>query len=658
MAFKEIILLNLLLLGFSYIIPKQFIVIIGIIYMILLFYTYKDSRENERKFKVEITVLSFGIVSFVSFYLFYNPLFGLISIFYYLIQIGIYISDSKPVKEKNKEVKLSLAQSTNAEIEEKKMAQMINEQVKKEMMTIFESTYEIKQQITTELNDSREETKYLKEELKRMKFKSNQKINILASEKTELEKEIQNSIRHYENIKDEKNKLEERVRDKEKEIKIKEQNEDKTKRESQILKAAKQELNHIQQELKKQLKAERNEKQLFEKLNDQLLNKDKEVKKIQDELMNKNKEMEKSERKNAEFEYEISKLNKKNKKLQEQIKNSEKLQKQIKDNEKNQEEAAKNEAKYRKKINDIEKEYKELSKKNNVTQKELNDKEKEIKEYEMRAIKETTKKSKAKVENTKLQEKNKKLEKLIAEFRKKTEELDAYRKIEKKENQQIEDTIKRLNIGQRNVKGHNRLIIESLMENSPGIQKGLDGELELLKKLINYLPKNYSINVQPNIGEKNPDFLLIHPDHGFRILEVKNWSLSVIENINSNGNVTRKYGDNKSNNPLIQVAEHVEQFNRYLLSNHRKLGNQYDNIGMAVIHIGFTKDEFYQKFEKTINRWDHKTTKEYFKYHIFADEINHRVLDKKIKKAKKSNAKFEQIPREKINNISLSINPE
>lgn len=237
------------------------------------------------------------------------------------------------------------------------------------------------------------------------------------------------------------------------------------------------------------------------------------------------------------------------------------------------------------------------------------------------------------------------------------EDKEAQLKHYREANQRAAELGRELNITSENVRGYAELIAQTLMPNQLKDQKGHMGELKVFTRLIEYLPRTYTFVGQPFIGEGSPDILLIHPEYGFRILEVKNNQLGSIRQIESNGGLGIQAGGDQTRwqNPLKQVNGHVEQFYRYLANNHQDLGDQYRNIGQAVVHVDFTKDEFYQKFHRTIDRWDDQTISEYFKYHIFADEINSRALDRKIQKAKKFSDHFKPISKEKMNEISSSI---
>lgn len=152
--------------------------------------------------------------------------------------------------------------------------------------------------------------------------------------------------------------------------------------------------------------------------------------------------------------------------------------------------------------------------------------------------------------------------------------------------------------------------------------KGIQGEIKVGNLLDQYLPDDTYLIAQPEIGNYQPDFLVISPRYGFRIIEVKNLSLNGISNIQSNGNFVTRYG---SRNYLNQVRAHVDDLKSYLLSNHPYLGDPHKMIGYCVLYVGFSKSDFERKFEVQIDSWDENHTNDYFKYHLFLDQLNGHI---------------------------------
>lgn len=157
--------------------------------------------------------------------------------------------------------------------------------------------------------------------------------------------------------------------------------------------------------------------------------------------------------------------------------------------------------------------------------------------------------------------------------------------------------------------------------------KGIKGELSVGDLLAKYLPEDTFIIAQPTIGKYEPDFLIISPRYGFRLVEVKNWSIHTIKNVQTNGTFTVL---NKSSNPTQQVRKHVDDLKGYLLSNHSYIGDQHKLIGYVTIQYGFIKSDIL----KYTKNWDSRNAEDFFKFHLFRDELNSE-LDSRLANATK-----------------------
>lgn len=56
-----------------------------------------------------------------------------------------------------------------------------------------------------------------------------------------------------------------------------------------------------------------------------------------------------------------------------------------------------------------------------------------------------------------------------------------------------------------------------------------EGELRVLEFFDMYLPEKWEIYIQPHMNGLKPDFVLLNPDIGIAVFEVKNWNLSSME---------------------------------------------------------------------------------------------------------------------------------
>ncbi|MFB9974590.1 NERD domain-containing protein [Allobacillus sp. GCM10007489] len=173
--------------------------------------------------------------------------------------------------------------------------------------------------------------------------------------------------------------------------------------------------------------------------------------------------------------------------------------------------------------------------------------------------------------------------------------------------------------------GKNKLE-KSLRETSDAkLQKGLEGEISVGNLLAEHLPNNTYIIAQPDTGEYQPDFLVISPLFGLRLVEVKHYSIRYINDVKSHGQIKTNY--NTLSNPLGQVKKHRDVFNNFLSSNMNSLYgvDPYRMISYCVVHYGFTQTQFNYKFNRQINEWQPQQRDEFFKYHIFKDQLNENL---------------------------------
>lgn len=178
--------------------------------------------------------------------------------------------------------------------------------------------------------------------------------------------------------------------------------------------------------------------------------------------------------------------------------------------------------------------------------------------------------------------------------------------------------------------------------------RGIEGELMVGDFLSNYLPSDTYVIAHPQIGKYDPDFLVVSPKYGFRIVEVKNWNLSAIQKAESNGRFVFADGET---NPIEQAKLQAAYLNKYINSNYNK--DLYRIIGYVVIHIGFCKIDFMSKFSKS---WDETQRKDYTSVVFFKDQINSSI-DRLFYKATKYN-NYSFGPGDKIsfiNNFVMSV---
>ena len=136
------------------------------------------------------------------------------------------------------------------------------------------------------------------------------------------------------------------------------------------------------------------------------------------------------------------------------------------------------------------------------------------------------------------------------------------------------------------------------------------GEKELLNK-IKLLYKNYQdeayLYVQPTISKLVPDFILIDENRGISILEVKDWSLSYIKDIDKRRVVL---ADREDDNPLSKTKQYYD-ICKGIISNNDKIyyltdiiyGNTVlTNISNEDLEIEKIKTAFSSKLISCINK--------------------------------------------------------
>lgn len=152
--------------------------------------------------------------------------------------------------------------------------------------------------------------------------------------------------------------------------------------------------------------------------------------------------------------------------------------------------------------------------------------------------------------------------------------------------------------------------------------KGLMAEVHVGSMLEKHLPSDCVIVAHPQIGKYDPDFIVISPRYGFRIIEVKSYDIASIHSVETNGTVI--FLNRTKSNPMSQVKLHLDELRTYLENNHKV---PQINMGCLVLHYGFTKGELNTKFGDKFSDNFNETT-------IFRDQLNGN-LDGILEKAGK-----------------------
>ncbi|WP_415639891.1 nuclease-related domain-containing protein, partial [Paenibacillus lupini] len=171
---------------------------------------------------------------------------------------------------------------------------------------------------------------------------------------------------------------------------------------------------------------------------------------------------------------------------------------------------------------------------------------------------------------------------------------------------------------------------DSFLSKSQNIVKGQIGEFETGKLLCKYLPEDCYVIAHPTIGKYDPDFIIYSPKWGFRIIEVKNWSIDPIKNIHNDGSMEWK--NNEITNPLYQVKLHYQELIELIQSNYPSLINT--SFGYLVVHYGFSRHEVLRK-----SSGSESLSEQFWKHHLFSDQLN-ESLEHSLQKAFKSKRGF------------------
>jgi hypothetical protein len=100
------------------------------------------------------------------------------------------------------------------------------------------------------------------------------------------------------------------------------------------------------------------------------------------------------------------------------------------------------------------------------------------------------------------------------------------------------------------------------------ISKIRKGELDVYKFLQDILPDNYYIFYNIRVNHRHPDFIIVSPELGVLVLEVKDWSLTYIKSTNTS---IFTLNDGTNVNPLKQAEDYRQNAIEYVLKKESKL---------------------------------------------------------------------------------------
>ncbi|CAM3212116.1 nuclease-related domain-containing protein [Sporolactobacillus spathodeae] len=197
-------------------------------------------------------------------------------------------------------------------------------------------------------------------------------------------------------------------------------------------------------------------------------------------------------------------------------------------------------------------------------------------------------------------------------------------------------------------------ILKKNVRRSTGTKlKGDRGELNFLNSFSRYLGHDDYLIHNPNFGEHNPDFLYISPSQGFYIIEIKNVSLSIFKYVNTAGVFTTKQGDLKKY--LGQAKVHHDELSRFIESTLSQ--NIYQNIGYCLVFMSATLNEFNNRFNSTLSKWDDTERRNFFKHVFFIDQLNSQEIISKIYQGKQYPQKTMNVNLQKLENIIELVTP-
>jgi UvrD-like helicase C-terminal domain/Nuclease-related domain/AAA domain len=116
------------------------------------------------------------------------------------------------------------------------------------------------------------------------------------------------------------------------------------------------------------------------------------------------------------------------------------------------------------------------------------------------------------------------------------------------------------------------------------------GERRLAQRLEEKLEDDYLLWYDVPVGKKqlHPDFIVLHPSRGLFILEVKDWKLDTIENINpSTVTLLTEDGVKEVKHPLKQARDYAQAVNKILEKDSALVQQEGNYQGKLVIPYGY-----------------------------------------------------------------------
>jgi cellulose biosynthesis protein BcsQ len=122
------------------------------------------------------------------------------------------------------------------------------------------------------------------------------------------------------------------------------------------------------------------------------------------------------------------------------------------------------------------------------------------------------------------------------------------------------------------------------------------GEIKVLEFFLRHLDCDWEIYIQPHLNGLRPDFVLLHPERGIAVFEVKDWALTKMDYFFKGKKLfARKNGTtfcNEKNNPFPKVIEYSSMIHKLFCPSFGSMNKKdFRVISKGVIFPNATKSE-------------------------------------------------------------------
>ncbi len=203
----------------------------------------------------------------------------------------------------------------------------------------------------------------------------------------------------------------------------------------------------------------------------------------------------------------------------------------------------------------------------------------------------------------------------------------------------------------------NKLNIQNI--NYKSRKKGIRGEIIVADALNRIVTKDIFVVYHPKFSNFEPDILLCSSktDIGFKVIEVKNWSLSNIKKVDVLGTFSFEDKTRKPSNPARQVELHVDDLRLILENKFPHIKNFL--IDYMLIFPSISKLNFEEKISF---KWSNEAKQQFYKRFLFKEDIRKKkdLLNKILDNKKLKHIKGQYIPNHELldftNGVSIGSN--